>query len=45
MKELEVRTASSAYPVYIGEGIRKQASRPFVFTEQAADKDPSHHRC
>ncbi len=44
MKELEVRTASSAYPVYIGEGIRKQAA-PFVFTEQAADKDPSHHRC
>ncbi|GJJ26229.1 3-dehydroquinate synthase [Bacillus velezensis] len=26
MKELEVRTASSAYPVYIGEGIRKQAA-------------------
>ncbi|KXZ22012.1 3-dehydroquinate synthase [Bacillus nakamurai] len=26
MKELEVRTASSSYPVYIGEGIRKQAA-------------------
>ena len=26
MKELEVRTASSAYPVYIGEGIRKHTA-------------------